>query len=56
VKLHPSSVLFGSKPPFVLYNELVETNNIYIRDITVIEPEWVLKEGESWFKTKRLTA
>lgn len=56
VKIHPSSVLFGAKPPFILFNELIETNNVYARDVSSIEPEWVLKDGASWFKTKRLTA
>ena len=33
LKIHPSSVLFGAKPPFILFNELQETNQIYARNI-----------------------
>ena len=54
VTIHPSSCLFGSKPNFVVFSELVETNRLYIRNIIPVEPEWVLPEARSignWFKT-----
>ena len=31
VQIHPSSILFNSKPMSVLYNELVHTNKTYMR-------------------------
>ena len=31
VQIHPSSVLFNSKPTCLLFNELVHTNKIYMR-------------------------
>ena len=31
VQIHPSSVLFNSKPACILYNELVKTNKTYVR-------------------------
>ena len=31
VQIHPSSVLFNSKPMFLLFNELVHTNKTYMR-------------------------
>ena len=52
VRIHPSSCLFGSKPPFVVFNELVETNKLYIRSIIPAEPEWVIPEAPDWFKTR----
>lgn len=34
VQIHPSSVLFRSKPDCVIFNELVQTNQCYIRTIS----------------------
>ena len=45
VSVHPSSVLFGVKPPppCLLYNELVQTTRTYIRDVMVIDHAWLLE-------------
>lgn len=40
--IHPSSVLFKEAPPqWVVYNEVVQTSTMYMRDITVIKPDWL---------------
>ena len=41
--LHPSSVLFGRTPPpeCILYNELVRTSKLYVRDVSAVEPAWL---------------
>ncbi|KAL3270549.1 hypothetical protein HHI36_021087 [Cryptolaemus montrouzieri] len=41
VFLHRGSVLKRSLPEFVIYQELYETNKIYMRGVTAIEPEWL---------------
>ena len=43
VHLHPSSVMFGRSPAAecILYNELVRTSKLYVRDVSVIEPSWL---------------
>jgi len=41
VHIHPASVLLGLKPQCVLYNQMVFTTKQYIRDLSVIEPEWL---------------
>ncbi|XP_017777417.1 PREDICTED: probable ATP-dependent RNA helicase kurz [Nicrophorus vespilloides] len=43
VFLHQGSVLKGSLPEFVIYQEIYETNKMYMRGVTVIEPEWLAK-------------
>lgn len=43
VFLHSSSVLRKSAPEWVVYQELYETNKIYMRNVTAIEPEWLPK-------------
>jgi len=41
VFIHPSSCLNRMKPECVLYTELVQTNKLYMRNITVIDPKWI---------------
>ncbi|CDW57083.1 ATP dependent RNA helicase DHX33 [Trichuris trichiura] len=38
-KIHPSSCLHGHKPSCLLFNELTFTNQLYLRDVTVISQE-----------------
>lgn len=41
VFIHSSSVLRNKLPEFVIYNEIYETNKIYMRGITVIDVDWL---------------
>ncbi|XP_008191976.1 probable ATP-dependent RNA helicase kurz [Tribolium castaneum] len=41
VFLHSGSVLRKNLPEFVIYHEIYETNKIYMRGVTAIEPEWL---------------
>ncbi|XP_068902133.1 probable ATP-dependent RNA helicase kurz isoform X2 [Tenebrio molitor] len=41
VFLHSSSALRKTLPEFVIYQEIYETNKIYMRGVTAIEPEWL---------------
>lgn len=41
VYFHRSSVLKNMLPEFVIYQEIYETNKMYMRGITAIEPEWL---------------
>ncbi|XP_057318023.1 probable ATP-dependent RNA helicase kurz [Microplitis mediator] len=43
VFMHSSCVLRKSKPEWVVYQEIYETNKMYMRGVTVIEPEWLIK-------------
>lgn len=42
VSIHPSSVLFGLQPPCVLFTEVVQTGRCYMRQLSQIDPEWVM--------------
>lgn len=42
VFLHHSSVLRNTLPKFVVYQEIYETNKMYMRGCTAIEPEWLV--------------
>ena len=42
LNIHPTSVLSTEKPPkWVVFNEVVQTKRDFMRDITVIKPEWL---------------
>lgn len=42
VYIHPSSCLFNKKPEVIIYNELVLTTKEYMRDVLIIEKDWLL--------------
>ncbi len=42
VLLHPQSFLAKSLPDWVMYDELVFTSKEFMRNVVVIQPEWLL--------------
>lgn len=48
VQLHPSTVL-DHKPEWVLYNEFVLTTKNYIRTVTDIKAEWLIKVAPQYY-------
>ncbi|XP_002732327.2 ATP-dependent RNA helicase DHX33-like [Saccoglossus kowalevskii] len=52
VSIHPSSCLFQCKPAYVLYNELVYTTKCYMRNICVVDPEWLYEAAPTYFKRR----
>lgn len=50
--IHPSSSLFNCKPAYVIYNELVQTTKCYMRDVCVVDPDWLYDAVPSYFKKK----
>ena len=41
VSIHPSSVLFHAKPACVVFTELVQTGKRYVRQVTLIDQDWI---------------
>ena len=43
--VHPSSVMFTRQPStgWVIYHEVIETTKSFMRDLTVIEEEWLVE-------------
>lgn len=52
--IHPSSVLFGSRPPhdWVVFNELVRTSRLYMRDVAAVQPEWLAELAPRFYAAK----
>ncbi|GKU99573.1 hypothetical protein SLEP1_g12401 [Rubroshorea leprosula] len=49
VQIHPTSVLFRSKPECIVFNELVQTSNKYIRNITRIDFLWLTELAPHYY-------
>ncbi|KAL9271709.1 Pre-mRNA-splicing factor ATP-dependent RNA helicase DEAH10-like protein [Drosera capensis] len=52
VKIHPSSVFSGGKqkqPECIIFNELVKTSECYVRNITRIDPSWLLELAPQYY-------
>ncbi len=58
IKIHPCSVFKNTTkcwPPFILYLEKLKTNNIFIRDVTLVDPiQLVLFGGEVVIDGKKM--
>ncbi|XP_008808919.1 probable pre-mRNA-splicing factor ATP-dependent RNA helicase DEAH5 isoform X1 [Phoenix dactylifera] len=51
VYIHPSSALFQRQPDWVIYHELVMTTKEYMREVTVIDPKWLVELAPRFFKS-----
>ena len=52
LRIHPSSALFRSRPPCVVYCSATRTDREYMRDVNAIDPEW-LRELAPHFYIRR---
>ncbi|XP_078155539.1 ATP-dependent RNA helicase [Carex rostrata] len=51
VYIHPSSALFQRQPDWLIYHELVMTTKEYLREVTVIDPKWLVELAPRFFKS-----
>ncbi|XP_059208192.1 ATP-dependent RNA helicase DHX33 [Centropristis striata] len=52
VSIHPSSVLFQAKPAYVVFNELLHTSRCYMRDLCLVDADWLLDAAPEYFGRK----
>ncbi|XP_053672497.1 ATP-dependent RNA helicase DHX8 [Anopheles nili] len=50
VYIHPSSALFNRQPEWVVYHELVQTTKEYMREVTTIDPKWLVEFAPAFFR------
>jgi len=50
VYIHPSSCLINIKPEWTIYHELILTTKEYMREVTTIDPRWLVEFAPSFFK------
>lgn len=56
VSIHPSSILFHCKPACVIYNELLHTSKCYMRDLCVVDADWLFEAAPEYFRRKLKSA
>ncbi|KFP34349.1 Putative ATP-dependent RNA helicase DHX33, partial [Colius striatus] len=52
VAIHPSSVLFHCQPACVVYDGLLHTNKCYMRDLCVVDADWLYDAAPDYFRRK----
>ncbi|XP_066516300.1 ATP-dependent RNA helicase DHX33 [Hoplias malabaricus] len=52
VSIHPSSVLFQAKPAYVVFNELLHTSRCYMRDLCLVDADWLQESAPEYFRRK----
>ncbi|KAJ7997354.1 hypothetical protein DPEC_G00228110 [Dallia pectoralis] len=52
VSIHPSSVLFQAKPAYVVFNELLHTSKCYMRDLCLVDADWLVEAAPEYFRRK----
>ena len=48
--IHPISALNNQTPEWVVFHEVVQTNKVYIREVTVIEPIWLAQIAPHFYE------
>lgn len=52
VHIHPSSMVFGESPRWIVYFELVMTSKEFMRQVIEIQPDWLLQVAPHYYKPK----
>jgi ATP-dependent RNA helicase DDX35 len=50
LRIHPSSALFRSRPQCVVYCSAVRTDREYMRDVTVVEADWLRELAPHFYR------
>ncbi|XP_003384417.3 PREDICTED: probable ATP-dependent RNA helicase DHX35 [Amphimedon queenslandica] len=49
--IHPSSILFEERSPqWVVFNEVLQTSSLFMRDVTVVDPEWLYQLAPHFYQ------
>ena len=54
VSIHPSSALFRCKAAYVVYTELVKTSKCYMRNVSVVDPQWLIDASPGYFRNCKI--
>ena len=54
VTIHPSSSLRNLYPPYVLYSEIVQTSKTYLRNVSVVDADWLRDIAPDYFRIHRI--
>jgi len=51
VYIHPSSALFHQQPRWVIYHEIVMTTKEYMREVTAVDPRWLVELAPRFYRS-----
>ncbi|KAI9334709.1 putative ATP-dependent RNA helicase DHX35 [Obelidium mucronatum] len=52
--IHPTSVLFNRSPSYVVFNEVLQTDRTWIRDVSVVDdPSWLTEIASHFYEFKK---
>ncbi|KAF8660921.1 hypothetical protein HU200_057351 [Digitaria exilis] len=51
VYIHPSSALFHQQPQWVIYHEIVMTTKEYMREVTAVDPRWLVELAPRFYRS-----
>ncbi|XP_062225195.1 probable pre-mRNA-splicing factor ATP-dependent RNA helicase DEAH5 [Phragmites australis] len=51
VYIHPGSALFHQQPQWVIYHEIVMTTKEYMREVTAIDPRWLVELAPRFYRS-----
>lgn len=51
VYIHPSSALFHQQPHWVIYHEIVMTTKEYMREVTMVDPKWLVELAPRFYRS-----
>jgi len=55
LKIHPSSVLYTvTWPPYLVYTEIIHSKNVFMRDVTAIDPLWLEILAPHFYQKNRI--
>lgn len=46
VHIHPSSIIFNTRPDCIIFHEIVLTSKCYLRNVSAINSAWLLERGK----------
>lgn len=53
VEIHPNSAVYKFRPDWVIFHEVVTTTKDYMREVTKIDPKWLLEIAPHYYEIKR---
>lgn len=53
-QIHPSSVMFKTKPELVIFTELICTQKNYLRTLSLVDATWLIEAQPQYFRQHRI--
>lgn len=54
VSIHPASALFHCKPACLVFSEVIKLSKNYMRNVSVVDPEWLQEIAPAYFRQKKM--